>query len=227
MKILVGLATCRKRTYAAGDHVGHQDSPNNPRIDSVLDTWYSDWAERYTDKFDVRFFVGNGIEKVNLPDLVELNVLDDYTSLPAKVQAMFKWALDAGYDYVAKVDDDVLLHSANFLKFFQQVDYCGYELEAAIGKYASGAAYVVSRKAMQLVVDATWVSTPWIENFNSAEDQIVGEVLKRNGIHLLHDHRYLCCHCDSCFKKFGLDNLITIHTRSPQQMYELHRKLAC
>jgi hypothetical protein len=120
------------------------------------------------------------------------------------------------------MDDDIYFRPSNFLKFFQPVDYCGHELEAQIGRYASGAAYVVSRRAMQLVVD-----TPWDETFNRAEDQWTGEVLKRNGISLVHDHRYLCCHCNICFKKFGLDNLITIHTRSPEQMRELHTKLAC
>ena len=223
MKILVAVCTCRKRTY--GDHdqyAAHHNSPNNPKIQAVLDTWLPEC----TGKLDVRFFVGNGPERVDLPGLVELNAPDDYAGLPAKVKAMFEWALDAGYDYCLKIDDDVLLRPANLLKFFQPVDYCGYELEAAIGKYASGAAYVVSRRAMQFVVDTPWVDEPWTIGFNSAEDQIVGEVLKRNGIVLLHDHRYLCCHCSTCLSRFGLENLITIHTPNPQELYELHKKLA-
>jgi galactosyltransferase len=221
MKILVGITTARKFKYAAGDQAGHRDSPTNPRIQAVLDTWYRAWAEKYSDKINVRLFVGTGDQEVRFPNLVELGCPDGYYDLPAKVKAMFKWALDAGYDYVAKVDDDVYVRCPNLLKFFQPVDYCGYELESNTDKWASGAAYVVSRRAMQLVVD-----TPWDPTWNSAEDQMVGRILAGNGIGLVHDHRYLCCHCDTCLKKFGLENLITIHTRSPQQMYDLHTKFA-
>jgi hypothetical protein len=221
MKILVALATCRKFQYAAGDQAGHRDSPTNTRVHAVLDTWYKTWAEKYSDKIDVRLFVGAGDQEVHFPNLVELFAPDGYYDLPAKVKAMFAWAFDNGYDYCVKLDDDVLLRPANFLKFFQPVDYCGYELESNTDKWASGAAYVVSRRAMQFVVD-----TPWDPTWNSAEDQMVGRILRANGIPLVHDHRYLCCHCPDCFKKYGLENLITIHTRSPQQMHELHTKFA-
>ncbi len=216
MKILVGLCTCRKFVYAANDHASHKDSPSNTRIKAVLETWYPKCA----GKIDVKLFVGNGPERVNFPDLVELNAPDSYYELPAKVKAMFKWALDAGYDYCIKIDDDVLLRPDNLLKFFQPVDYCGYELESDTLKWASGAAYVVSRKSMQLVVD-----TPWDATWNSAEDQATGRILAANGIPLTHDHRFLCCSCDTCFKKYGLENLITIHTTKPEMMYELHAKL--
>lgn len=219
MKILVGIATCRSFAYSAGDQAGHRNSPDNPRIQTVLDTWYKLWAEKYSDKFDVKLFVGTGDQEVRFPNLVELDAPDGYMDLPAKVKAMFKYALASGYDYCLKLDDDVLLCPQNFLKLFQPVDYCGYELESDTLKWASGAAYVVSRKAMQLVVD-----TPWDVTWNSAEDQATGRILATNGIPLTHDHRYLCCHCSTCFARFGLQNLITVHTRSPQQMQELHTK---
>jgi hypothetical protein len=220
MKILAGICTCRQFVYAAGDSVGHRASPDNSRIQAPLDTWYRDWEARYSDKFDVRLFVGSGEQEVRFPNLVELNAPDSYYELPAKVKAMFKWALDAGYDYCLKIDDDALLQPANFLKFLQPVDYCGYQLESDTLKWASGAAYVVSRKAMQLISD-----TPWDPTWNSAEDQATGRILASNGIPLVHDHRYLCCHCPDCIIKYGLENLITIHTRSPQQMYDLHAKM--
>lgn len=217
MKILIGVVSCHSYQYAADDSVGHKTGSDPVRASASRKTWVKNFPH---DKLDLKFFYGRGGDRQPAADEVFLDAPDGYYELPAKVKAMFRWALDAGYDYCLKIDDDVLLRPTNLLKFFQPVDYCGYELEAAIGKYASGAAYVISRRAMQLVVD-----TPWDDTFNRAEDQWTGEVLKRNGIHLLHDHRYLCCHCDSCFKKFGLDNLITIHTRSPQQMYDLHAKL--
>ena len=217
MRILVGLATCSAFKYAANDHAAHRDSPNNPRIQAVLDTWFPEC----TGKIDVRLFVGTGDQEVRFPNLVELDAPDGYYDLPAKVKAMFAWALDNGYDYCLKCDDDVLFRPKNFLEFFQPVDYCGYELESNTAKWASGAAYVVSRRAMQLVVD-----TPFDPTWNSAEDQMVGRILAGNGIPLVHDHRYLCCSCPDCFRKYGLENLITIHTTKPEMMYELHTKFA-
>jgi hypothetical protein len=220
-KILIGITTARKFKYAAGDQAGHRDSPTNPRIHAVLDTWYKTWAEKYSDKFDVRLFVGAGDQEVHLPNLVELSAPDGYYDLPAKVKAMFAWALANDYDYCLKCDDDIYFRPNNFLKFFQPVDYCGYELESNTDKWASGAAYVVSRRAMQFVVD-----TPWDPTWNSAEDQATGRILRANGIALTHDPRYLCCSCPECFRKYGLDNLITIHTSKPEMMYDLHKKLA-
>jgi hypothetical protein len=215
-KILVGITTARKFKYAAGDQAGHRDSPTNPRIHAVLGTWFPEC----TGKIDVRLFVGTGDQEVHFPNLVELDAPDGYYDLPAKVKAMFAWALDAGYDYAVKLDDDVLFRPNNFLKFFQPVDYCGYELESNTDKWASGAAYVVSRRAMQFVVD-----TPWNPAWNSAEDQMVGRILRANGIPLVHDPRYLCCSCPECFRKYGLENLITIHTSKPEMMYDLRAKL--
>jgi hypothetical protein len=219
MKILVGLTTARKFKYAAGDQAGHRDSPTNPRIEAVLDTWFQTWATKYSDKFDVRLFVGAGDQEVRFPNLVELGCPDGYYDLPAKVKEMFAWALERDYTHVVKIDDDVYFRSKNFIEHFRDSDYRGFGLESDTLKWASGAAYVVSRRAMQLVVD-----TPWDPTWNSAEDQMVGRILAGNGIGLVHDYRYLCCHCDTCLRKFGLENLITIHTRSPQQMYDLHRK---
>lgn len=219
MKILIGLVSCHQYKYAAGDSVGHKTGPDEIRATAARQTWYKNFHQ-YRDKFDLKFFYGWGAEREPEPDEVFLDAPDSYYELPAKVKAMFKYALDAGYDYVTKVDDDVYVRCSNFLKFFQPVDYCGYELESDTLKWASGAAYVVSRRAMQLVVD-----TPWDATWNSAEDQATGRILAANGIPLTHDARYLCCSCDTCFQKYGLDNLITIHTTKPEMMYDLHAKL--
>jgi len=219
MKILIAVISCHSYKYAAGDSVGHKTGKDLVRASASRETWYKNF-HKYRDQLDLKFFYGWGAERGPEPDEAFLECPDGYYDLPAKVKAMFAWALDAGYDYAVKLDDDVLFRPNNFLKFFQPVDYCGYELESNTDKWASGAAYVVSRRAMQFVVD-----TPWNPTWNSAEDQATGRILRANGIALTHDHRYLCCHCDTCLKKFGLENLVTIHTRSPQQMYDLHAKL--
>lgn len=219
MKILIGLVTCHQYKYAAHDSAGHKTGPDEIRANAARETWYKSF-HKYRDQLDLKFFYGWGAERDPEPDEVFLDAPDTYYELPAKVRAMFKYALDAGYDYCLKMDDDIYFRPSNFLRFFQPVDYCGHELESNTLKWASGAAYVVSRRSMQLVVD-----TPWDKTWNSAEDQATGKILAANGIQLTHDHRYLCCHCSTCFQRFGLDNLITIHTQSPRQMHELHAKL--
>jgi hypothetical protein len=220
-KVLLALTTCRKYQYAPGDQVAHKNGFQTQRSEAVYETWYQTWEQKFQDKVDFKFFVGQGPEQVNLPNLVELDAPDGYYDLPAKVKSIFKWAVDRNYTHVVKIDDDVVMRISNFLKFFQPVDYCGYELESNTSKWASGAAYVISRRAMQLIVD-----TPWDPTWNSAEDQATGRILAANGIPLVHDPRYLCCSCPECFRRYGLENLITIHTTKPEMMYELHTKLA-
>lgn len=219
MKILIGAISCHEYKYAAGDSAGHKTGPDETRATAARQTWYKDF-HKYRYILDLKFFYGWGAEREAEPDEVFLDAPDTYYELPAKVRAMFKWALDEGYDYVLKCDDDIYLRLGNFLNFFQPVDYCGYELQSDTLKWASGAAYVVSRRAMQLVVD-----TPWDPTWNSAEDQATGRILAANGIPLNHDPRYLCCSCSTCFERFGLENLITIHTTKPEMMYDLHAKL--
>lgn len=216
MKILIAVVSCHSYKYATGDSAGHKTGKNETRATAARETWYKGFDKHRA----VKFFYGQGAEREPLPDEVFLDAPDSYYELPAKVKAMFKWALDEGYDYVVKIDDDVYFRPSNFLKFFQPVDYCGYELESDTLKWASGAAYVVSKQAMKLIVD-----TPWDPTWNSAEDQMVGRILASSGIPLVHDHRYLCCHCPDCIKKYGLENLITIHTTKPEMMYDLHAKL--
>jgi hypothetical protein len=54
---------------------------------------------------DVRFFLGQGNENP-AEDEVIVGEPDDYYSLPHKVRAAFRWALEQGYDYIFKCDYD-------------------------------------------------------------------------------------------------------------------------
>jgi hypothetical protein len=136
------------------------------------------------------------------PDSVTLESPDDYRHLPYKVKEMFRYALDHGYDYVLKVDDDTFVWLDRLLDRFLPTDYLGYvsgipDTGDVTGLYASGAAYWISAKAMQFVVDAEWNPEEW------AEDKWVGKVLAENGILPVHDERMRVCHCDLCVTPYS------------------------
>jgi hypothetical protein len=88
MKILVAVVTCHKF---------------RSRADAQRETWIKDMRGA-----DLRFFLGEGGD-AERPDEVILPVRDDYRSLPQKCKLVFQWALDNGYDWCVKIDDDVYL----------------------------------------------------------------------------------------------------------------------
>lgn len=62
----------------------------------------------------IKFVVGNHPSKASLPpepDLLELDLLDSYSSLPAKLKLGYRWALREypSVQWVAKVDDDSII----------------------------------------------------------------------------------------------------------------------
>lgn len=159
VKILIAVVTCHKRRINA---------------DSQRATWASS-----TKNADVRFFVGNGIGG----DGIQLDVADDYYSLPHKVRAVYSWALQNNYDYVFKTDDDVYIEPTRLLHSRSNHDYIG---RPSCGPskipYASGFSYWVSKHAMKVLVE-----TP-IDDW--AEDRWVGKSLFSAGICLHPDDRY-------------------------------------
>lgn len=144
------------------------------------------WVPLAQADFDVRFFFGHcpsdspflGMDI--LEDEVLLDVPDDYDSLPAKVQAMYEWALKLGYEKVLKTDDDSYIVPGR-LKEVCPVpphDYVGNVRNATGGypaPYSSGFGYWLSRRAMQLIVDEPLGK-------DLSEDRWVGNTLARHGV---------------------------------------------
>ena len=64
---------------------------------------------------DVVFFKGWSIYGERASDEVCLDVDDDYKELKDKVNAIHRWALQRGYEYLWKVDDDVYLRPERLL----------------------------------------------------------------------------------------------------------------
>jgi len=93
MRILVACITCHKF---------------RDRADAQRKTWVPDLVGA-----DIRFFVGGG--EPERPDEVILPVDDGYRALPEKVKYVFQWALNHGYDWCVKIDDDVYLRPDRLL----------------------------------------------------------------------------------------------------------------
>lgn len=148
MKFLIGVTTCHKFVE---------------RANVQRRTWVPD---AIAAGIDVKFFVGDG---PNVLDTIHLPVLDDYQHLPLKVQAMFAWSVDQGYDFTLKTDDDTLVRPYNLLK--ELGDYVGHSNRL----YCSGFGYTLSRRAAKIVTQATWNGDP-------VEDRWVGGVLAPAGI---------------------------------------------
>lgn len=134
---------------------------------------------------DVEFFVGRG--ETPVVGAVELDCDDSYQGLPDKVREIVRWALQKGYNFVLKCDDDVVLNPELILASgFDKHDFTGHEhAKGAIVPY--GFNYWLSRRAMELVA---YEPLPMGSNNDEAW---VTHILKRSGIRLNHDPRY-CLH---------------------------------
>jgi hypothetical protein len=179
MKLLISIVTCLR----------YRD-----RADVLRRTWV---PEARKLGLDVYFFVGQGAALRE--DEIVLDIGDDYGNLRRKVQKMFAWAVEKGYDFVLKTDDDVILLPERLLASdFHKYDYeghvrgpsgevgflvrdgeryaSGWELYGSGEKdYASGFFYTLSQRAARIVANAP-------DNGDWAEDRFVGQALAAHGI---------------------------------------------
>jgi hypothetical protein len=165
--VLIAIVTCDQPKYAE-------------RLATQRRTWVPT-AE--AAGYDVIAFNG---EKLGVPD--------DYLSLPLKTKALCRWALTRGYGSLLKTDDDCYINIPILSLAVPVEDYAGLFLprndcgSVAMGipplppgttkyDYASGGAYWLSRRAIEIVADAPFYGD-W------AEDRWVGQVLGGAGIRL-------------------------------------------
>jgi hypothetical protein len=164
----------------------------------------STWGKDIPPEVDLRFFLGN--PEVSLAhDEVFLKVEDGFDSLTNKTVALYAWALEQGYEFVFKCDLDTLVRPRLLLASgFEAYDWVG----GANSFFASGGAgYVISRKAMQYVVDAG--GAPGFE-----EDVHIARILLSHGIELHNDPRFKFCPGDVMD-----DHTITYHLSSVREWY--------
>ncbi len=169
-KFLVAIVSCHKYQF---------------KVNALRKTWLSSLY-----KIDYKIFYGRGAKRQPLSDEVFLDVKDDYVSLPVKMKAIYKWALDHGYDYICKVDDDVFVEVPRLVTAgWQNYAYSGRANTSGNTPWASGACYWLNKNAMQILVEEPLGK-------DTAEDRTVGTVLGRHGIYVQDDGRYaLVIHC--------------------------------
>lgn len=165
IKRLIAIMTCNKRGYLA-------------KAQAQRDTWVQQVRAQGDD---VLFFYGReaGGEMYGYPDQVILDAPDDYAGIPLKVQAICKYAVLAGYDFVSKCDDDVYVVAGRYGEHsFKGTDYAG-RFRGPCGAYpahfASGFFYTLSRKAAMRVAEAKW-NGDWID------ERFVANTLAHHGI---------------------------------------------
>lgn len=207
LKVLIAIVSCNREEWRR-------------RVKAQRATW-----ARPDSRADIRYFYGRGWEGERTSDEIYLDVPDDYNSLVAKTLAVFAWALERGYDFVFKTDDDVYVSVDRLLASgFEQYDYSG-RLRGASGKvpaaYCSGLGYWISRRAMEIVVAAD----PGKE---IAEDRFVGNALYSRGIIGRADYRYAVTHSkdnsvSACEGPRNGNNIIASCEYEPEAMYKVHR----
>jgi hypothetical protein len=170
MSILIGLLTCH----------AHRE-----RDAICLNTWIP--VARQLG-MRVVFLIGEGRDAPPTwldGDYLRIPCLDDYISLPCKTRALAQWALtQPGWDRILKADNDSLVIPERLAAVSMDgIDYRGSEPGIKWFGYASGAGYLLSRRAAQVVADT-------LVNRKGAEDQLVGRALKRAGIELTKDPRF-------------------------------------
>ena len=136
------------------------------------------WFKRLPREMMAVFLMGAGSARREA-DVVRLPVQDEYSTLPQKVQAFCRHALEHyEFEYLFKCDDDTYVCAERLLVLAQTgAEYVGSAAWAAQGYASGGAGYLVSRKAVVILAKARFPGC-------GAEDVWVGEVLRENGIAL-------------------------------------------
>lgn len=137
-----------------------------------------------------RYFIGvQDGAAVTIPqseesDVTTLNCPDSYQELILKTRALIAWALEHGYDYIFKTDDDTYVDAVKLLASgFENWHYTGWSRQRDYAQGGSG--YWLSRHAME-VISRDCAATP----HTLEEDHHIGLTLGRHRIFPVHDSRY-------------------------------------
>ena len=215
MKLLLAVFSCHRYNYK--DPQGLIEDwftrPNVDRVSALRDTWLKD----VTVDYKIFRGLGNGTT-IPLPDEVFLNAPDGYFQSSQKLKALAQYALNNGYDYLLKVDDDVFVYWDR-LDLQPTADYIGGGPNTG---FASGFTYWLSAEAMRFLIASP--CSRW------QEDVWVGCVMENNHVPLTKDARYFCApttRTNQYISDEGLvnpNNFLTIHSLSPEQMRTYYAK---
>ena len=157
-RVLVAMSTCKKEKYVQ-------------RTQRCVE----EWGNLLPTNADLRVFTGE-----------DLGTGDAYNNLVKKTQTIAAYAVNRGYDWLLKIDDDTSLRRVEP----PEVDYAGWastETCDGVPPHCNGGAYWLSRCAMQLVANEPTGDF----SFSSAEDQWVGATLRKYNIFPVHIEDYV------------------------------------
>ena len=165
MKTLVAIKTCHRPEYFA----------------KARAQWET-WVQPVRQHADVIFFSGRhpvyGAVDREIMNAVWLDAPDDYLGIPRKVQLLCQWAYNRNYGRTLLLDDDVYVVPSRFPNLLTELDYVG-RFRGPHGGYpayfASGFAYFLSRRALEIVAN-----TPW--NGDWMDERFVANALAARGI---------------------------------------------
>lgn len=211
LKILIGIVSCHKAVYP--DVLSRKEPPNNALCHSASRaTWMKEAAELGVD---VKFFFGRGAVRLPEKDEVFLDCDDSYDGLVDKVTAICKYADDADYDFLLKVDIDSYVNVPNLLKSeFFDWDYAGR---------GWGLGYLLSSKAITIVSNATQRRS-WAEDSHVLRTLFAYGEMPNHKIRLYGDGRYVFLPNLSVDELPLLDtSFIVVNPMTPERMTTLHK----
>lgn len=166
---------------------------NVGRVKTIQNTW----AKRLIEKNIPYYFASGDSLDIDAP-LLQLNFKESYEQLPLKTYHLLKDTLNYEYSHIIKTDDDTFLNIDLITKDILQFDYIGkfnlpssaptlhyYKCndefkvpkKSAKYKYAEGGMYILSKKAVNKILElpeSSFINTP--ENYKG-EDVLIGEIL--------------------------------------------------
>lgn len=170
MRLLLAILTCHRFNYRIDDLTqdwlkGKRCLDQQARVNTQRKTFLSQIP------CDHKFFYGRGQHRAPLSDEVFLDCGDNYTDNFSKMQAICRYALAHGYDFLLRLDDDTCVYPDRLLRLdWRDHDYSG----ADKGSFHPGGCLFLSRRAMQIIVAGRAISY--------ADDLSIGHILSEAGI---------------------------------------------
>ena len=225
MKLLVAVMTCHRLDYYIDDLTVDWCTQNNlrsldqqARVNTIRETWLTTIPD-----LDYKFFYGTLLRqdrrkpqpnlRTPLADEVFLDCGDNYTENPAKMKAICRWALDHGYDYLLRCDDDTFIYPTLFATDWNQFDYSG---SCATNDFHPGGCMFLSRRMMETIIAAP------ITNY--ADDVWIGSVARDKHI-LMHHIPNMRNQWGTGYKvPMDIDptGIASFHSCTPEVMRRLH-----
>lgn len=226
MKLLVGVLTCHRLDYYIDDLTVEYNKNRCLDQQARVNTQRATWLSQLPEGVDYKFFYGTRLRVAGntnrysktqsqaqlrspLPDEIFLDCGDGYTSNPQKLKLMCRYALEHGYDYLLRVDDDTFVYPDRLLATdWAAHDYSG----AGHGDFHPGGCLFMSRRAMELYVAAPITTY--------ADDVLLGNVMRdhRISVHELPIHNKWGDDYNVVPEKLPIHTLAGFHSCKPDAM---------